>query len=271
MRPELHPADQAAGLRQAFRRPGLAVLPVCAPGRDNASQSWIVHAAAAIAERGARVVVLDADRGFIAPALGLKARLELRHLLTGECEFADAVLHAGENLDVLPATRGLEMFLASGEAPATLFDAFLALDPPAAILLVNGPVGRIAPLVAAGCEVLFVASPDRASVTGVYGAIKQMELEHPGRIARIAVTGAQDAAQVASLSGRLADATERFLNHKPAFAEPTRDHPDLHEAARAARSVLAQAPDGAAADDFRRIADGLDRWQLARHEQSLEG
>jgi flagellar biosynthesis protein FlhG len=271
MRPEAIPRDQAAGLRQAFHRPGLTVLPVCAPGRDPASQGWVVHVAAALAERGRHVVVLDADRGFVAPAFGLKARRELRHLLTGECEFSEAVLSAGTNLDVLPASRGLEMFLASGEDPGTLFEAFLALHSPAGILVVNGPVARIAPLVPSACEVLFVASPDRAAVTGVYGAIKHMERDFPGRVARIAVTGVVDDAQGEALAARIADATRRFLNHVPEFAHVARDHPELHEASRVASSVLGVAPDGAAAGDFRRIADDFDHWQLAHHAMSSEG
>jgi flagellar biosynthesis protein FlhG len=271
MRPEAHPADQAHGLRRAFRRTGLSVLPVCVPGRDDASQGWIVHAAAALAERGRRVLVLDADRGHVAPALGLKARLELRHLLTGECAFGDAILAAGTNLSVLPATHGLEMFLKSGEVPATLFGAFLVLPEPPDVLLANGPVALVAPLVEPGEEVLFVASPARESVTGVYAAIKRMEQDFPGRIARVAVIGAIDAQAGETLVARIAEATARFLNRRPVFAGAVRGDPALASSARAAASVIAAAPESSAADDFRRIADSFDQWRTAVYDVPLEG
>lgn len=271
MRPDVLPADQALGLRQAFGRPGLTVLPVCAPGRDASSQAWIVNLAAALAERGRRTVILDAGPGLVSPALGLKARRELRHLLAGECTFDETVLEAGGGLAVLPAPRGLEMFLASGEAPATLFGAFLALPEPPAILLANGPVELVAPLVEAGEEIVFVASPARESVTGVYAAIKRLEQSLPGRVSRIALTGVADADSGDALARRLADATSRFLGHNPAFAPAVPDDVALHEAARAGRTVLAARPDGPAAEAFRRLADGFDGWRAARHDTPLEG
>ncbi len=271
MRPDSLASDQAQGLRRAFQRSGLSVLPVCVPGRDAASEGWIAHAASALAERGRRVLVLDAGPGLVAPAFGLKARLELRHLLTGESAFEDVVLAAGRNLSVLPAPRGLAMFLESGEAPATLFGAFLALPAPMSVLLVTGAPERVAPLVSPGEEILFVVSPERESITGVYAAIKRLERDFPGRLARIAVTGVADEAAGEALAARIASATERFLGHQPEFAGTVADHPALHESARLAGSVLTHAPDSPPAEAFRRIADAFDGWRTAFHDTPLEG
>lgn len=264
-------SDQAQGLRQVFQRQGLSVIPVCAPGRDAASQAWLVNAAAAIAERGRRVLVLDAGPGLVAPALGLKARLELRHLLTGECSFDEAVLPAGPRLSVLPAPRGLEMFLESREVPETLYGAFLSLPMPPSVLLANGPVHLVAPLVAPGEEILFVATPARESLTGVYAAIKRLEQDFPGRVARIAVAGVKDEAAGEALAARLSDAAERFLGHLPEFAGTVPDDPALTEAARLSGTVFTHAPDSAPAEAFRRIADGFDGWRTAFHDTPLEG
>jgi flagellar biosynthesis protein FlhG len=263
---DLHATDQAQGLRQAFRRPGLAVLPVCAPGRDAASQGWIVHLAAALAERGLRVLVLDADRGHVAPAFGLKARRELRDLLEGDCEFDDAVLEAVPGCRVLAGARGLALFHDSGEAPARLLDAFLALDPAPEVLLANGPLARVAPLVAAGAEVLLVASPAPEALTGVYAALKRLERDFPGRVPRIAVAGAESEAAGEAIAARLARAAQRFLGRSPAFAPATLDDDALREAERLGRSLLAHAPQGAAAASFRRVALAFDEWRAERHE-----
>lgn len=271
MPPDVLHADQAAGLRRVFQRARLAILPVCAPGRDGASQAWVVRTAAALAERGRRVVLLDAGREFIASSLGLKARLELRHLLAGDCRFDEALLPVAANFDLLPASRGLDLFLQSGEKPPALFDAFLALDPPASVLLVNGPVSTVAALVPPGREVLFVASPERESITGVYAAIKELEQALPGRTARIAVTGVADTGQGTALATRLADAAERFLGHTPEFAEFVCDGSGLQQAARSVRIPLGAGPDDRIADDFLRIADGFDRWQVTYHSSSLQG
>lgn len=263
--------DQASGLRLAFQRPGLEVLPVCVPGRDAASEAWVAQAAAAIADLGRRVVVLDAGPGLVAPALGLKARLELRHLLTGECAFEDVVLPAGPNLAVLPAPRGLEMFLASGEVPATLFGAFLALPAPASVLLATGPIEQVAPLVSDGDEILFVATPAPESITGVYAAIKRLEHDFPGRVARIAVAGVRSSAAGEALVARIAQATARFLGHQPEFAGTVVDHPALAAAARLGRPVVTHAPDSPPAEDFRRIAAAFADWRTAFHDSPLEG
>lgn len=271
MRPDSLPGDQAQGLRRAFHRTGLCVLPVCAPGRDGASEGWLANAAMALAERGRRVLVLDAGPGLVSPSLGLKARLELRHLLTGECSFDETVLPAAPNLSVLPAPRGLEMFLESGEAPGTLFGAFLALPAPVSVLLANGPVELVAPLVSPGEEILFVATPARESITAVYAAIKRLERDFPGRVARIAIAGVKDEAAGEALAARLAAATERFLGHQPEFAGTVADHPALLESARLAGSVLTHSPDSPPAEAFRRIADAFDGWRTAFHDTPLEG
>ena len=288
MRPDVLATDQAAGLRRVFQRVQLSVLPVCVPGRDAASQAWIVHAAAALAERGRRVVLLDAGREFIARSLGLRARLEMRHVLSGECEFDEVLLSAGANLDLLPANRGLEQFVQSGEDPALLFDAFASLNPPAEVLLANGPVSSVAALVPAGREVLFVASPEpesitgvyaaiksmeqtlpgrtaRIAITGVYAAIKAMEQTLPGRTARIAITGVADDEQGSALAARLADALERFLGQRPVFADFVRDGAGLQ------RGIRGPGADPRFTDEFQRIADSFDHWHVTHHEPSLQG
>lgn len=260
------PADQAIGLRRAFARRGLRMLPACSLSRDAACQAVLIHLAGAFAERGQRVALLDGDRGVIAPALGLRARYELLHLLTGEREFSEALLVAEPNLAILPAARGLEAFVESGENPASLLQGFLGLREPFDMLLVSGPVALTAPLAAAGETVLFVTSPDNESLTFTYSSIKRLANDFPGRTARIVISGAAGEQEGHDVFERIADCCSRFLCQSIEFGGALPGHADLRQAAAARKTLFKVAPDGETAQWFRQLADAAETWRLSFFE-----
>jgi len=104
------PADQASGLRKILGRLSMRWRLVLQPTARSA-----IHAQA-LAERAHRLaahegttLVIDAARSQVALLLGLRLRYDLQHVLTGDCEIADACVPASQFLWVLPAARALDL------------------------------------------------------------------------------------------------------------------------------------------------------------------
>ncbi len=111
--PFLHPTpaaeDQAATLRRLFARRQARVLPVwVSPARDAQLALWLAKLAQAFAQAGERTLVIDAARVHVSAALGLRARHDLAHVLTGECTVTDVLLDAAPGLHVVPAARAFD-------------------------------------------------------------------------------------------------------------------------------------------------------------------
>ena len=97
--------DQAEGLRQMMSRPALGVLTFPLPA--DAQAGWIAQLAHALRALGRRPVVLDAARGAVASACGLRPRHDLIDLLEGRRGF-DAVAQVTRGgVYVLRAERGV--------------------------------------------------------------------------------------------------------------------------------------------------------------------
>lgn len=101
--------DQAATLRRLFARRPVQVLPVwigSAFGPD--LPVWMARLARAFVQHGERTLVVDATRLYLAAAMGLRARFDLLHALTGECSLHRLMMEAGPDLWVVPALRALD-------------------------------------------------------------------------------------------------------------------------------------------------------------------
>lgn len=203
-------ADQAQGLRRLFGPPVLRVLPLCCDDDDGFAQFAGTLAASAVAA-GRRVVLLDGDRGRIAPTLGLKARWDLLHVLSGECDIDAAMLADPRGFAVLPAARGLDALDDRADAERMLA-AFGAVGDGHDLVILAAPAARLVRALGAECEPTLVAPVEPTAAQQVYARIKSMrEKQGVAHVRVVWRTGAQRASQAAGVHGRLAAACRRFL------------------------------------------------------------
>jgi flagellar biosynthesis protein FlhG len=207
--------DQAAGLRRMLGRPALRVLPLLSAMDGAAQAALALRLAAALSQLGSRVVLLDASRGEVAAALGLRQPgSDLLQLLQGEKEFAEVALAAPEGLRVVPAERGIAA-LGSGSEGAfdQLFGAFAALREPADLVLLNCAPGdaRTACRAAHGGRELVLALNTAAeSVTGAYALIKAARRQGAPQGFRLLFAEASRS-EAGPLFARMREAARRFL------------------------------------------------------------
>ncbi|HXY05495.1 MAG TPA: hypothetical protein VEI05_03030 [Burkholderiaceae bacterium] len=138
------PLDQASGLRKIFDQPSLRWRLVLLPTARSAMHAQaLADRARGLAAHFGSTLLVDAARSQVALPLGLRLRYDLQHVLTGDCEVADACVAATQSLWVLPAARALD--LAGGDEPhaAQVADAIQSIAAEMRQTILILPAGRV--------------------------------------------------------------------------------------------------------------------------------
>jgi flagellar biosynthesis protein FlhG len=173
--------------------------------------------ALALARRGQRVCVLDADLGLanIDVVLGISPRESLLHVLRGERRLADVIVDAPGGIRVIPAASGVAELTALDSAQQLqLLDELDTLDDGLDVLLVDTAAGisnNVLYFTAAAAEVLVVITPEPTAITDAYALIKLLATHHGRQEFLVLVNMAAGAADARAAYGRLARVAERFL------------------------------------------------------------
>jgi flagellar biosynthesis protein FlhG len=253
--------DQAEGLRAMFRPQSLRVLTLCAAQRNVGYTQVMTNLAVGLARRGLRVVVLDAGRGLVAPALGLTARYELMQLLTGEREFSEVLLNGPEGICVLPASRGVQSLVDAKQDPADLFGAFLNLSQPFDFVLLSVPAITAAALTHREDEISFVMDASDDCIRATYAEIKQLATQYGRRYFRL-VYNKMDGNEAANVHHRLAHAAHKFLDCELEFGGFIPRDLAMKNAQGGFCSVFAMNGQSAAAQSFEQLASSADFWRI---------
>lgn len=253
--------DQAVGLRRMMRPPGVRVLPVFGTADRLPA---IVNLASALARAGQQVLVMDASRGEIAPAFGLTARYELKHVLEGEIAFEQAVLATRDGVQVLPAARGIRMLTDARVNGHDFFDSLAQKAAPADLIIVNcESADRAARLLPAHGEALLVLSRGPKAIAE--GAVYLKSLSTLQAMARFRVLMMRTALDEAQrLVDTLAQLAGDRLGVDVAFGGNAPPDRRVWEAARVWRTVFEIDPTGPVTRAFQIAATSVMDWDLAR-------
>jgi Mrp family chromosome partitioning ATPase len=161
--------DQAAGLRRLFAPAAPRLLPVITGGGGAEQARWLAQLGEAFARAGQSTLLVDGARAQVASALGLRARFDLLHALTGQCHPAEVALDAAPGLTVVPAARACEQAPVRAGAMAAMLAP--ALDRRVDVVLLLLPPARAS--LAAGGDALVPVLPTRESVATATAAVAE--------------------------------------------------------------------------------------------------
>jgi flagellar biosynthesis protein FlhG len=195
--------DQAAGLRRLFARRATTIVPLLAQAQ--ASACLAANLGVASARVGRRTLIVDETSGEVALAVGLAARCELAHVLAGDRTLRQAVLAVAEDVDLLPATRGLAQLAERGLA---LDDVLNELPRRPAVVLVHACAARRALFNAHGGLVIPIGA-GAAALTEAYTELKRCATR--GSEIRAFAHSVADADTAYEQYAALAAAATRFL------------------------------------------------------------
>jgi flagellar biosynthesis protein FlhG len=261
--------DQAAGLRRLGAPQPVKVVAITG-GKGGVGKTLVsVNIGAALAQAGRSTMLLDADLGLanVDVLLGLHARLNLEHVVNGDCALEDVIVTASSGLKVVPATSGSVAMATLGRAQhAGLVNAFSQLFEPLDVLLVDTAAGlgdAVMTFSEAAQRVVVVVCDEPASLTDAYGLIKVLSRRQAGCRFEIVSNMVDSSAQGRALFDKLARVCDRFLGLTPSYLGHVPYDEYLRQAIRRQTTVVEAFPSSPAARAFRQLAQAVTAWSPA--------
>ena len=233
-------------------------------GKSNVS----VNLGIALAEKGRRVVILDADLGLanIDVLLGIKAKRNLQDVLNGECDLKDVLVNGPGGIKIVPASSGTQrMTQLSAMEHAGLINAFSELGDQIDVLIVDTAAGiseSVVSFLRASQEVLLVVCDEPTSITDCYALIKLMNRDYGTNRFRIVANQVRNDQEGRVLFDKLTRVTERFLDVALQYVGIVPYDEAVKKAVQRQRAFLEAYPRARASSAIRTLAEKVDNWPL---------
>ena len=173
--------------------------------------------AAALAGRGERVLVLDADLGLanLDVVLNLEPKITLHDVFTGKASLDEAILPAPGGFSVLLAGSGLVEYSRLTPQVREQLEGIIAQVRPRfdRILLDTGAgiSDVVLHAISLADEVLVIATPEPTAMTDAYAMIKVLALQHGRRSIRLVVNQVSAANEGRTIRNQLQLVVDRFV------------------------------------------------------------
>ena len=182
------PVEFGAGHPVQLKRSRVRTL-VVTSGRGGVGKSNLAaNLGVALAQRGARVVLVDGDlaQANLDVLLGLHPRWDLSHVLAGEKSVDEVCMNGPAGVTLVPAASGQpELAELDDYRRELLLRSLSVVDDAADLMIVDTPSGmsrQTLELCRAAHDLLVVATPEMTSFSDAYGLVKTLQRE--GALAR---------------------------------------------------------------------------------------
>ena len=251
--------------------PGSAPRPVRAisvtGGKGGIGKSSVaINLALSLIDTGQSVMLMDADLGLanIDVMLGLDARYDISHVLSGERSLSEVLLEGPGGLRIVPASSGISRMAALSQTEqAGLIHAFSELEEVPDVFIVDTAAGigqSVCNFCAATQEVVIVLCDEPAAITDAYALIKLLWREYGLKEFHVLANMSNSHEEGRELFNKLERVASRYLEVNLNYFGVVPFDQSMRQASLRQVTATQQFPNSPAALAFRQLAQTVNNW-----------
>jgi len=260
-------SDQASGLRK-LKQNQVKVIAITGGKGGVGKTNVTLNMAVSLAQRGKRVLVLDADLGLanVDVLLGIRVTKNLSHVLSGECTLDEVIVKGPDGVMIIPATSGTQSMVELTDVEhAGLIQAFSSLQTPIDMLLVDTAAGisnMVVSFAQAAQDVVMVVCDEPTSITDAYALIKILSKQNDVYRFKIVANMVRSLREGQDLFTKLTRVTDRFLDASLELVACIPFDANVRKAVKKQQVVVQAFPKTPAALAFKALANRACDWPI---------